>query len=54
MSKGMVTLILSVGGTIGSYLPVLLGAGSFSAWSIIGGVVGALGALWLSYKLFDF
>jgi hypothetical protein len=43
---------LFVGGTVGSYLPVaLLGAGWFSAASIVGGFVGCAIGLWLGWKL---
>ncbi len=43
---------LFIGGTIGSYVPVLLvGAGWFSLASIIGGLVGSAVGLWLGWKL---
>ena len=40
-----------VGGTVGGYLPVLLGAGSLSGWSLLGGFVGGTVGIWIGYKL---
>jgi hypothetical protein len=43
---------LFIGGTVGSYVPVVLsGAGWFSLASIIAGFVGSAVGLWLGWKL---
>jgi phage tail tape-measure protein len=49
--KGLIYLGIFVGGTIGSYIPVLFGQGIFSAASIIGSAVGSFVGLWAGYKL---
>ena len=51
MTKGMVYLGAGIGGTIGGYLPVLLGADGFSGWSILGSLIGGLFGIWVVYKL---
>jgi hypothetical protein len=40
-----------VGGTIGSYIPVLLGSGDFSGWSILGFFFGSIAGIWAGVKL---
>jgi uncharacterized membrane protein YeaQ/YmgE (transglycosylase-associated protein family) len=52
MTKGMVYLGATVGGLIGGYLPVLLGADGLSLWSILGSLVGGLIGIWVVYKFF--
>lgn len=50
MTKGLVYLLVFVGGIIGSYIPVLLfHQGAFSAVSIIGGLVGSFAGVWVAY-----
>lgn len=51
MNKGLVYLLLSIGGIIGSYVPVLLGQDAFSLASIIGGLVGGIAGIWLAVKV---
>lgn len=53
MSKKTVYLFATIGGFIGSYLPVLIfhDNNMFSAWSIFGGLVGGLGGVWVAYKV---
>jgi hypothetical protein len=51
MTKGLVYLLVFVGGIIGSYVPVLFGQDAFSAISIIGGVIGSLAGIWAAVKL---
>lgn len=51
MNKGMVYLLISIGGVIGGYIPVLFGAGAFSPWSILGSTIGGILAIYISYKL---
>jgi hypothetical protein len=54
MSKGLVYLLIFVGGVIGSYVPVIFGQSAFSAVSIIGGVIGSLAGIWAAFKLYDY
>jgi hypothetical protein len=50
--KGLIYLGITVGGIIGSYIPVILfHQGSFSVSSIIGGAIGSFAGLWAGYKL---
>ncbi|MBI2588882.1 hypothetical protein HYW35_01580 [Candidatus Saccharibacteria bacterium] len=50
MSKGYIYLFLTIGGFVGSYVPVLFGAGLFSPWSILGGVIGGILGIWAAIK----
>lgn len=54
MNKGLIMLMSGVGGTIGGYLPVILGAGELSGWSILGGLIGGVVGIWAGIKLSDF
>jgi hypothetical protein len=51
MDKKLIVLMAGVGGTFGGYLPVLLGAGSLSGWSLLGGFVGGIIGIYIGYKL---
>jgi hypothetical protein len=51
MDKKVFYLAGSVGTGIGSYLPILFGANGLSAWSILGGGVGGLLAIYALYKV---
>lgn len=53
MTKGIVYLLVFVGGLIGSYIPVWLGLGDglFSVWGIIGGLIGSFAGIWVAYKI---
>jgi len=51
MNKGLMWISITVGGLIGSYIPVLFGSGSLSGWSILGGGVGGLAGIWAAVKL---
>jgi hypothetical protein len=53
MSKGLMYLCITVGGIIGSYIPVLFGSSGFSGWSMLGGVVGGIAGIWAAFKLND-
>lgn len=46
-------LFVSIGGVIGSYIPVMLGADGFSLWSILAGAIGSFVGIW-AYHYFDF
>ena len=54
MDKKLIVLMAGVGGTVGGYLPVLLGAGTISGWSLLGGFVGGLVGIWVGAKLSDY
>ena len=51
MNKRLMTLMVGVCGTIGGYIPVLLGASGLSGWSLLGGFVGGLVGIWAGFKL---
>jgi drug/metabolite transporter superfamily protein YnfA len=52
MNKSMIYLAATIGGIIGGYLPVVLfHAGSLSAWSILGSLVGGIGGIWAAVKI---
>jgi hypothetical protein len=52
MSKGLAYLAITIGGAIGSYLPViLLHQDSLGLLSILGGVVGGLAGIYLAYRI---
>lgn len=51
MNKKLITAGVIVGGTVGSYLPVLFGAGQLSGWSILGSLIGGLAGIWAGVKL---
>lgn len=53
MNKGLLYLCITVGGIVGSYIPVLFGAGGLSMISIMGGVVGSFAGIWAAIKLND-
>lgn len=53
MSKGLLTLMATIGGVIGGYVPVLFGDNELlDGWSILGGVIGGLVGIWLGVKLY--
>jgi uncharacterized membrane protein YeaQ/YmgE (transglycosylase-associated protein family) len=49
--KGLIYLGIFVGGTIGSYIPVLFGQDMFSFASILGSAIGSFIGLWAGYKI---
>lgn len=50
-SKFVMWTCVTVGGALGSYLPVwLFNADPFGGWSILGGMIGGLCGIWLWYK----
>jgi hypothetical protein len=54
MNKGMLYLWITIGGIVGSYLPVILfHVSGLSAISIVGGVIGGLAGIWVAIKLDD-
>jgi hypothetical protein len=42
---------LSIGSTLGSYLPTIWGAGVFSFASLFGSALGGILGIWLGYKM---
>lgn len=53
MNKRLLLLGVGAGGLIGGYIPGLFGISYFSAWSIVGSMLGGIAGLWLMYKLSD-
>lgn len=51
MNKKVVMLGMVFGSTIGGYIPTFFGATAFSLVSILGGAIGGVLGIWLSYKL---
>jgi hypothetical protein len=51
LMKGLIYLGITVGGIIGSYIPVLFGQDGFSFISLVGGTIGSFVGLWAGYKL---
>lgn len=52
MDKKTVYLLISAGGLIGSYLPVLLfKANGFGLASILGGIIGSIIGVFVAYKM---
>ncbi|MCA9309129.1 hypothetical protein KC973_02015 [Candidatus Saccharibacteria bacterium] len=51
MDKRVIILVASVGGMLGAYIPMLLGAASLSGWSILGSFIGGLLGVWVGVKL---
>jgi hypothetical protein len=49
--KFLIWLGVFVGGTVGSYVPVLFGAGLLSFSSVIASTIGGLAGIWVGYKL---
>lgn len=48
MNKRLIMFFMAIFSLIGSYIPVLLSdSGVFSAWSILGSVIGGLFGIWL-------
>jgi hypothetical protein len=51
MGRSVIGLCVMFGATVGSYLPVLWGASSFSVESILFGLVGAVAGVWAGARL---
>jgi hypothetical protein len=51
MSKGLIYLGIFLGGTVGSYIPVLFHQGYFSILSIVCGGIGSFVGIWAVVKL---
>lgn len=51
MHRGVLSICILVGATIGGLLPTLAGAGSFSLASFFGSVVGAIVGVFVAGRL---
>jgi len=52
MSKSLLTLMATIGGAIGAYVPVLFGDTELlDGWGILGGVIGGLAGIWFGVWL---
>ena len=51
MDKKVFYLVGSIGSIIGGYIPVMFGAGGLSLWSILGSLIGGVGAIILVNQL---
>lgn len=52
--KGLIYGSVLIFSTIGSYVPTLWHAGFFSAWSIIGGIIGTAVGIWAAVKFYNY
>lgn len=53
MDKKVIFLGMLFGSTIGGYLPTIFGYNAFSMPSILGGFIGGLLGIWLSFRLLN-
>jgi hypothetical protein len=51
MSKGLIYGSVLIFSAIGGYIPALWHAGLFSAWGILGGIVGTIFGIWIALKI---
>jgi uncharacterized membrane protein YeaQ/YmgE (transglycosylase-associated protein family) len=52
--RPLIYIGLTIGSTIGSFIPTIWGAGYFSISSIVFSMFGAMIGMWLGYKLATF
>ena len=50
-SKRIIYLLMFLGGTIGSYVPLLWGDGYFSMASVFCSALGGILGIWIGFKL---
>lgn len=50
-SKKLVMLLMTIGGVVGGYLPVLFGDSGFSMLPIITSTIGGGIGIWLAFRL---
>ena len=50
-TRALYYLGAGLGGTLGSFVPLLWGASELSGWSILLSGVGGIAGLWAAYKL---
>jgi hypothetical protein len=53
MNKKTIMLGMVFGSTIGGYIPTLFGVNAFSLISILGGFIGGLLGIWLTFRLLN-
>ena len=53
MGRSVIGLCIGFGSVVGGYVPALWGASSFSVQSLVFGVIGAIGGLWLGIRISD-
>ena len=53
MDKKIIMIGMFFGSTIGGYIPTLFGIDAFSVISILGGFVGGLLGIWLTFRLLN-
>ena len=51
MDRRVLILFITIGSTIGGYLPTFFGFGSFSMVSFLGGAVGGIAGIWAFRKV---
>ena len=51
MDKKAIWFGITVGSTLGGFVPMLWHAGMFSMWAILTSTVGGLAGIWAVYKL---
>jgi len=51
MDRRVLLLCITVGSTIGGYLPTLVGFGTFSLVSFVGGIAGAAAGIWAARRI---
>ena len=54
MNKSIVYIVLGVTTTVGAVVPMLFGlddGSGLSVWSILGGLIGLIVGIWLSWQL---
>lgn len=53
MNKGVLTLMAAIFGTIGAYVPIVLGwdPTGLGGLSILGGLIGGIFGIWLGIKI---
>jgi len=49
--KRLLMMGVLIGSLIGGCVPSLFGAGFLSLWGIVGGTVGAILGLWITYRI---
>jgi len=50
-NKKMIWIGMTVGSTVGGFIPSLWHAGIFSMWSIILSTVGGIAGIWAGYQI---
>lgn len=49
--KTLIWIGIALGGTLGSYIPVMFGADPFSFPALLLGAVGSILGIWIAYKM---